>query len=268
MERAKLTEVSKLSFVDTHSHLAMLEHDPLDAILRRAEVAGIKKMISVSTDEPSWESNRNLALAHPHIYYTLGLHPHDAVRWAECAGNLQALLANGVPEKCVAIGELGLDFHYDFSPREMQLDVLEAQFAIARKYELPVVIHCRDAFDDLYGMIRRVGLSFRGGVMHCFTGDAARAKEAIDLGLHISFSGILTFKNAAPIRDAAKTLPDDAILLETDCPYLAPMPFRGKPNEPAFLAQTAEVLASVRGATTEHVAEVTSRNAIRLFRLT
>ncbi len=259
--------VSALKYIDTHSHLAMLEHSPLEEILRRAEWAGIVKMISVSTDEGSWESNRNLALAHDHIYYTIGLHPHDAIRWTECAGNMQTLFDSGVPEKCVAIGELGLDFHYNMSTRQVQLDVLEAQFAIARKYDLPVVIHCRDAFDDLYAMIKRVGLSFRGGVMHCFTGNTEQAKAALDLGLRISFSGILTFKNAGPLREAAKTIPDDSLLVETDCPFLAPIPFRGKPNEPAYLPLTAQTLAKVRGVAPEKIAEQTTENATVFFQL-
>ncbi len=259
--------ISKLKFVDTHAHLALLEHSPLEEILKRAEWAGITKMISVSTDEPSWESNRNLALAHPNIYYSIGLHPHDAVRWTECAANMEKLFENGVPPKCVAIGELGLDFHYNMSPPDIQVHVLESQFAMARKYELPVIIHCRDAFDELYGAIRRVGLSPRTGVMHCFTGDTVRAKEALDLGLKISFSGIVTFKNAATLREAAKIIPADSLLVETDCPFLAPIPFRGKPNEPAFMPLTAQTLAEVRGVTPEEIAEQTTRNAIDFFRL-
>lgn len=260
-------EAVSVSYVDTHSHLAMLDHDPLREILMRASAAGVHRMISVSTDEPSWESNRNLALAHANVYYTLGLHPHDAIRWAECAGNLHTLLANGVPEKCVGIGELGLDFHYNMSPPEVQLDVLQAQFAIARAAALPVIIHCRDAFDELYAMIRREGLSERTGVMHCFTGGPKEAKEALDLGLKISFSGILTFKSAGNIREAAKIIPEDSLLLETDCPFLAPMPLRGKANEPAFLPFTARVLAETRQVPIEAIADITTRNAIAFFGL-
>lgn len=250
---------------DTHSHLAMLDHDTLENILARARTAGVRAMVSVSTDEPSWESNRNVALATPNVWYTVGLHPHDAIRWPECAGNMAAMFEDGVPEKCVAIGELGLDYHYDLSPRDVQQDVLKAQLAIARKAELPVVIHCRDAYDDLYGTIRTDGLSFRGGIMHCFTGNKAQAKEALDLGLFISFSGIVTFKNAEELREAAAYVPLDRMLVETDCPFLAPIPFRGKPNEPSFLPFTVRRLAEVKGLAPEALAEATFANALALF---
>ncbi len=256
-----------IPYVDTHAHLAMLDHAPLEEVLERARLQGIQKMVSVSTDEGSWESNRNLALRYPHIYYTIGIHPHDSIRWAECAAHMSGLFANGVPEKCVGVGELGLDYHYDFSPRDVQLDVLEAQFTIAKQVDLPIIIHCRDAFDDLYERIRTVGISPRGGVMHCFTGDATRAKQAVDLGLMISFSGILTFKNAGDLREAAKIVPEDRLLVETDCPFLAPIPMRGKPNEPAFLPLTAQTLAALRGKKPLEIGELTTANAIRFFGL-
>lgn len=257
----------RVRFVDTHAHLALLEHAPLDQILERAKQQGIFRMVTVSTDEGSWESNRNLASLYEQLTYTLGLHPHDAIRWAECAGKLNDLFAKAVPEKCVAIGEMGLDFHYDFSPRDTQIDVFEAQLNLANRVSLPVVIHCRDAFDDLFASIRKVGLSDRGGVMHCFTGTLAQALEAVSLGLRISFSGILTFKTAETLRMAAKGVPETSLLLETDCPYLAPIPFRGKPNEPCFLPRTAECLAAVRGDSVERIAELTTQNAIEFFRL-
>ena len=149
----------------------------------------------------------------------------------------------------------------------MQVDVLESQFLLARKVDLPVILHCREAFDELYASIRGVGLSPRGGVMHCFTGSTEQALEAIDLGLKISFSGILTFKNAEGLRKTAAALPEESLLIETDCPYLAPIPFRGKPNEPAFLPMTAQTLAAARGTSVEAIAELTARNAIECFRL-
>jgi len=256
-----------MRLVDTHAHLAMLEQSPLENILAHAKAQGVEKMVTVSTDEGSWESNRNIATAHPHIFYTLGLHPHDSLRFAECAGQLNDFFTNGAPEKCVGIGEMGLDFHYNFSPREIQLDVFEAQLVLAKKVELPIIIHCRDAFSELYETIRRVGLSDRGGVMHCFTGNTEQALEAIELGLMISFSGILTFKNSAPLRETAGKVPDSSLLVETDCPFLAPVPFRGKPNEPAFLPMTAQTLAAARGVAAEYIADLTFQNAIRFFRI-
>lgn len=256
-----------MRLVDTHAHLAMLQHDPLEKILQRARMQGIFRMITVSTDEPSWESNRNLALQDEMLYYSLGLHPHDAIRWTECAGNLMSHFANGVPPKCVAIGEMGLDFHYDMSPRDVQMDVFESQLQLAKQFNLPIIIHCRDAFDELYSSIKKIGMSDRAGVMHCFTGDAIRAMEAVELGLMISFSGILTFKNAEPLREAAKIVPRDHLLIETDCPFLAPVPFRGKPNEPGFLPMTAQVLAATRKESIEEIANATTENALEFFQL-
>ena len=252
---------------DTHSHLAMLDHDPLEQILNRATTAGVKAMVTVSTDEPSWESNRNVAMALENVWYTVGLHPHDAIRWPECAGNMAAMFAGGVPEKCVAIGELGLDYHYDMSPRDVQRDVLSAQLAIARQVELPIVIHCRDAYDDLYGTLRSEGMSLRGGIMHCFTGNQEQARQALDLGLFVSFSGIVTFKNAEELREAAKLVPVDRMLVETDCPFLAPIPFRGKPNEPALLPYTLRRLAEGKGMAPEALAEATFENACNVSQL-
>lgn len=257
-----------MRLVDTHAHLAMLQHDPLETILQRATDQGIYRMITVSTDEPSWESNRNLALQSEMLYYSLGLHPHDAFRWTECAGNFLKLFSDGkVPPKCVAIGEMGLDFHYNLSERDVQLEVFESQLQLAKRFHLPIIIHCRDAFDELFSTIKKLGLGERGGVMHCFTGDAIRAQEAVDLGLHISFSGILTFKNAEPLREAAKIVPKSHLLVETDCPFLAPVPFRGKPNEPGFLPKTAEVLAAMRKEKVEEIANITTENAIKFFQL-
>lgn len=252
---------------DTHSHLAMLDHDPLEQILSRARSAGVQAMVTVSTDEPSWESNRNLALSLPNVWYTVGLHPHDAIRWPECAANMAAMFEGGIPEKCVAIGELGLDYHYNLSPQDVQRDVFRAQLAIARRVELPIVIHCRDAYDDLYGTLRDEGMSLRGGIMHCFTGNVQQAKDALDLGLFISFSGIVTFRNAEELREAAKIVPVERMLVETDCPFLAPIPFRGKPNEPALIPYTLRRLAEVKGMAPEALAERTFANACAVFQV-
>jgi len=252
---------------DTHSHLAMLDHDPLAQILNRARTAGVRAMVTVSTDEPSWESNRNVAMETPNVYYTVGLHPHDAIRWPECAANMMSIFRDGVPEKCVAIGELGLDYHYDLSPRDVQRDVLESQLVIARKAQLPIVIHCRDAYVDLYETLQTRGMSLRGGIMHCFTGNKAQAKEALDLGLWISFSGIVTFKNAEELREAAAYVPLDRMLVETDCPFLAPIPFRGKPNEPGLLPFTVRKLAEVKKVAPEALAQATFDNACDVFQV-
>jgi TatD DNase family protein len=254
-----------VTLVDTHSHLALLKHAPLTEILARAKAEGVTKMVSVATEESDWESNRSLTASDPNLYYSLGLHPHEATHWKDCGSRL---MDHFDPKKCVAIGEMGLDFYYDHSPREIQIEVFEAQLSLSQELNLPVIIHCREAFDELFSSIKKVGLSPRGGVMHCFTGNSDEARRSVDLGLMISFSGILTFKNADPIREAAKVVPEDRLLVETDCPFLAPIPNRGKPNEPSFLPFTAKALAVVLGKEFSEVASLTTHNAIEFFKLT
>lgn len=256
-----------MKFFDTHAHLPMLEHVPEQDAVDRAWTAGVEKMVTVATEQKNWASSREAAHRHAHVYYSLGVHPHEANHWKNCRAELHALFAQGVPDKCVAIGELGLDFHYSFAERDNQIECLEEQFGLAKKYELPVIIHCREAFTEVFASLKKVGLSRAGGVMHCFTGTSPDAKAAVDLGLKISFSGILTFKNAEPLREAAKALPLGEIVLETDCPYLAPIPMRGKPNEPSYLPHTAQCLAQVRGEPLPAVAQATYDNACSLFRV-
>jgi len=258
--------MESLTLFDTHCHLGMLTHSPLEEILERARAAGVKKMVTVSTDEGSWETNRNIALNVDDIYFSLGLHPHEATHWAECANQLSVLTSNIGP-KCVAIGEIGLDFYYEFSPREIQLDVFESQLLLSKKLNLPVILHCRDAFTELFDCIKRVGLSPRGGVMHCFTGPEKAAKSALDLGLKISFSGIITFKNAESLREVAKTIPISELLLETDCPFLTPDPHRGKPNEPSMVVWTARKLAETLTLTPEEISLRTTENALNFFKI-
>ncbi|MBY0369433.1 TatD family hydrolase [bacterium] len=254
-----------MKFFDTHAHLPMLEHAPEQEIVDRAWTSGVERMVTVATEVANWDSSREAAHRHKHISYSLGLHPHEANHWKACRDQLYGYFQNGVPDKCVAIGEMGLDFHYSFADRANQIECLEEQFALAKKHNLPVIIHCREAFTEVFHSLRKVGLSQAGGVMHCFTGTTPDAKAAIDLGLKISFSGILTFKNAEPLREAARSLPLDEIVLETDCPYLAPIPMRGKPNEPSYITHTAACLATVRGETPEKIAQATYENACQLF---
>ena len=256
-----------MDYIDSHAHLTMCDFDKTDAILDRARKAGVNRLLTVSTDETNWDGNRQMAMSDRNVYYTLGLHPHTATRYTKVAAQLNGYFENGLPTKRVAIGEMGLDFHYDKSPREIQIDVFESQIVLAHRVGLPIIIHCRDAFMETFDSIRKLGLPRRGGVMHCFTGNAVQAKAALDLGLHISFSGILTFKNADDIREAAKMVPLDKILLETDCPFLSPEPYRGKPNEPSRLAVTAQRLGAIRQLTIEDVAYATCQNTVELFRL-
>lgn len=253
-----------LEYIDTHAHLTMLEHAPLDDILDRARTAGVRRLVSVSTDESNWESNRKVA-EERNLFYSLGLHPHEAGRWKKLSQPLNDYFKEGVPERCVGIGETGLDFHYNLASREDQIESFEAHVELAKQVKLPLIIHSRDAFDELFAAIARIGMGTRAGVMHCFTGNYEEGKRAIDLGLKISFSGILTFKNANDIRDAAKRLPLSELMVETDCPYLAPIPHRGKPNEPAYVALTAKFLSEVRATSLEEIAPRLVENASKLF---
>lgn len=256
-----------MKWVDSHAHLTMLEHSPLPEILERSRRAGVQYLISVSTDETNWEGNRLLAEQDADVYYTLGLHPHEASRWEALASRMEKYFEKGIPPKCVGIGELGLDYFHNHSSKEDQFIAFEAQIQLAQDVGLPVVIHCRDAFDDLFSILKRMKLKPPTGVMHCFTGNAAQANQAVDLGLMISFSGVLTFKNAEPLREAAKTVPLDHVLVETDCPYLAPVPFRGKPNEPALVVRTAETLAALRGIALEELSSHIVANSAKLFKI-
>jgi TatD DNase family protein len=251
--------VRRTMLTDSHCHL----DDPkyaadLDAVLDRAANAGVARMLAIGTGDGPPELDRAVRLAdrYPQIYATVGVHPHDAAKVTP--QSLDDLRALATHHKVVAIGEIGLDYHYDFSPREVQREVFIAQLKLADTAGLPVVIHTREAWDDTLSILRDY---WKGeGIMHCFTGDAAQAREALDLNLHLAFGGVLTFKTADNIREAARIVPDDKLLIETDAPYLAPIPWRGKRNEPAFMAETARRLAEVRGVTLEHIANITTAN--------
>lgn len=199
------------------------------------------------------------------VFAAVGVHPHDA---KDCDDDRIAQLRDfaGSP-RVVAIGETGLDFHYMHSPVDAQENALHRHFELAAEVNRPIVIHCRDAEARLAAIVREVGMPPRGGMIHCFTGDVAAAREFLALGFHISFSGILTFKSAATLREAAPIIPDDRLLAETDAPYLAPEPYRGKRNEPAFIARTFEMLARLRNCDHDAMAAQIAANAARLFRI-
>ncbi|MGO9450083.1 MAG: TatD family hydrolase [Candidatus Binataceae bacterium] len=252
--------------VDTHCHLAdsRLDSD-LDAVLARAAEAGIAKIVAVGAIGAIENDRRTVAIAetHAHIFAAVGVHPHDAKGCTpQRLTDLRELAAS---PKVVAIGESGLDFHYMHSPVEAQEQALREHLKLAAELSRPIVIHCRDAEAQLAAIVRETGMPPAGGVIHCFTGDTNAAVTFLDLGFFISFSGILTFKSAGALREAARVVPDDRVMVETDAPYLAPEPYRGKRNEPSFVRRTLEVLAEVRGADIDALAERTSSNASRLF---
>jgi TatD DNase family protein len=254
--------------LDAHCHLADQRLYPdLDGALARAEAAGVKTIISVGAIDTIETDRLTLAIAesHPQVFAVVGVHPHNAIDCDDA--RLDAIAGLARSHKVVAIGETGLDFHYMHSPVEAQERALEQHLELARSLDRPVMIHCRDAEQRLCEIVRRTGLSPAGGVIHCFTGDSNAAREFVELGFYISFSGIVTFRRADTLRAAAQVVPDDRLLIETDAPYLAPEPYRGKRNEPAFVRRTFEALASLRGAEANVLAAQIRANAARLFRL-
>jgi len=244
-----------VTLVDSHCHLDDPRFDgDREATIERALSAGVEQMLAIGTGAVL-DIAIQLAERYPFIYATVGVHPHDAATATEeTFARLQDLARH---PKVVAIGEIGLDFHYDFSPRDVQRAVFERQLQLAADTAKPIVIHTREAWEATMEAMPSLP---HGGIMHCFTGDAAQARQALDLGFHLGIGGVLTFPKAEPLREALRLVPGDRLLLETDCPYLAPVPHRGKRNEPAFVVDTARALAALRGTTVEALAALTTQN--------
>jgi TatD DNase family protein len=261
-------KLPQIKLVDSHCHLDDKQFDPdREQVIERALAAGVERMMAIGTGSgpPDLEAALRLARQYTFIYATVGVHPHDAAKATpETFTAIEVLAAGANAEtKLLAIGEIGLDYHYDFSPRDVQRDVFVAQLKLARRAGKPIVIHTREAWDDTLLLLREHWSG--GGIMHCFSGGPAEARQALDLGFYLSFGGVLTFPKADALREAARLAPEDRLLVETDAPYLAPVPKRGKRNEPAFVVETARRLAEVRGATPERIAERTTRNFERLM---
>jgi TatD DNase family protein len=249
--------------VDSHCHLDDKRFaDDLDGVIERAVAAGVTRMLSIGTGDgpPGIDCAVRVAERYEPVFASIGVHPHDASKvTAQTFDELRDLARH---RKVVAFGEIGLDYHYDFSPRGAQQEVFVAQLKLAKELGLPIIIHTREAWADTVATLRE---HWSGpGIMHCFTGTAEEAREALDLGLHLAFGGVLTFKTADAVREAARITPDDRLLVETDAPYLAPIPYRGKRNEPAFMIETARQLAELRGTTVARLAELTTSNFGRI----
>lgn len=256
------------SLIDSHCHLDMHElASDREAVLRRAGAAGVAAMVTIGAGGPlaANEAAVGLAEARPQIFATVGVHPHEAALVTDDV--LASITRLAVHPKVVGIGETGLDYHYDHSPRPAQRSAMRRFVALARRTKLPLVVHLRSADEDAATILREEHAGEVGGVIHCFSGDAASARRFLDLGFHLSFSGILTFKNADALRAAARATPADRLMVETDAPFLAPVPHRGRRNEPALVVFTAAALAEVRGEALERVAATTRENTRRLFRL-
>jgi TatD DNase family protein len=258
-----------MSFVDSHCHIDGLEYDAdREEVIARAIDAGVTTMLNVGTGDPqsgAFERAIELAERHQTIFASIGVHPHDAKLFDDAAEKRLTELV-GQSKRVVAWGEIGLDYHYDHSPRDVQREVFRRQLRIARARSLPVVIHSREADDDTIAILRDELTRYEpAGVMHCFGGGLALARSAIELGFYTSFAGNLTFKKAEDLRDIARQLPLDRLLVETDCPYLTPVPFRGKRNEPARVVETARQLAELHGRDRDEMGRITSENFGRLF---
>ena len=247
-------------WTDSHCHLPFEGTEDVAAAITEAAAAGVGRLVTVGTDVDRSRAAMAVARAYAGVWATAGVHPHDATGGI---GGLDALLT--APE-VVAVGECGLDYHYDHSPRDVQRDVFAAQVDLAHRHGLALVIHTREAWDDTFAVLAGAGVPPRT-VFHCFTGGAAEARRALDLGAHLSFSGIVTFKGAGDVREAAVLCPPDRLLVETDSPYLAPVPHRGRVNRPALTAVVGAALAAVRGEPVADVAALTTANAERVFGL-
>ncbi|HYT49494.1 MAG TPA: TatD family hydrolase [Pyrinomonadaceae bacterium] len=256
-------------FIDSHCHIDGPEYDTdREEVIARALDAGVGKMLNVGTGDPfsgAFERAVELAEKYSEVFAAIGVHPHDAKLFDDAVEKRLIDLVTQ-SDRVVAWGEIGLDYHYDHSPREVQRDVFRRQLRIARSLNLPVIIHSREANDDTILILREELSGYdRAGVLHCFGGSLQMARDAIELGFLISFAGNLTFKKADDLRDIARQLPLDLLLIETDCPYLTPVPFRGKRNEPARVVETARRLAELHGKELDEIARITSENFERLF---
>ncbi|MCX7341007.1 MAG: TatD family hydrolase [Hyphomicrobiales bacterium] len=251
--------------VDTHCHLDYPDlFAQIDAVVARAETAGVDRLVTISTHVARHARYRELAERFPNVFWTIGTHPHNAAE--EPDTTVDEIVALSHHPKCVAIGEAGLDYHYDKSPRDIQRRVFRTQIEAARDSCLPLVIHARDADLEMIDILTQEHAKGAfSAILHCFSSGAELARVGIELGFYLSFSGIITFKRSDELRAIATAAPLDRLLVETDAPYLAPEPYRGKTNEPAFVTKTAEVLASARGLAPDELAALTTANAVRVF---
>ena len=251
--------------IDTHSHL----HDPVfdpdrDSVIQRARQAGVDLMITIGTDLATSQKAVELAQQYNFIYATVGVHPHEVKTLQD--DSYQALEELAKQPKVVAYGEVGLDYYYMHSPKDLQQKHFREQVRLARSLGLPLVIHTREAPEDTLTVLKEEKAEEIGGVFHCYTGDLATAKAALNMGFFISFSGILTFPKTMELQAVAREIPVESLLVETDCPYLAPIPYRGKRNEPAYVRHVAERLAQIKALPYEELAQMTSQNARQLFK--
>jgi TatD DNase family protein len=249
---------------DTHAHLNAIQYnDDLQEVIERAVFEGVSNIVVVGFDRPTISRAIELAEQYDFIYAAVGWHPVDAIDMTE--EDLHMLEQLAAHPKVVALGEMGLDYYWDKSPKDVQKEVFRKQIALAKKVKLPIIIHNREATADILEILKEENAAEVGGIMHCFTGSVEVAKQCIDMNFYISFGGPVTFKNAKKPKEVAKEIPLEYLLIETDCPYLTPHPFRGKRNEPSYVKYVAEAIAELKGVSFEEVAQKTSDNAKKIF---
>lgn len=252
--------------IDSHAHLEMPDfRRDLNEVLQRAQDSGVQFIFTVGTEQRDWKRALEIAQSYSWIYAILGVHPHNAKEIDEKTYSILKNLCKH--EKVRAFGEIGLDFFRNHSPRNIQLQRFREQIALARELKLPIVVHDREAHQETLEILRSEKGWENGGVIHCFSGDAEMAKACIDMGFYISIPGSLTYKNAGPYHEMVKKLPLDSLLIETDAPFLTPVPFRGKRNEPGYVRYTAQKISEIKQVPFEKVAEATTQNALKVFRL-
>jgi TatD DNase family protein len=249
---------------DTHVHVnAEQFNEDLEDVIERAKEAGVDNMVVVGFDRPTIIRAMELIETYDFMYAAVGWHPVDAIDMTE--GDLQWIEELSHHPKVVAIGEMGLDYHWDKSPKDVQMEVFRKQIRLAKKVGLPIIIHNREATADIVNILKEEEASRVGGIMHCFSGSAETALECINMNYYISLGGPVTFKNAKKPKEVAAAVPLDRLLIETDCPYLAPHPYRGKRNEPSYVKLVAEQIAEIKQLTIEEVSQATTENAKKLF---
>lgn len=256
----------RLSIIDSHAHLDYPQFEgQMDEVLSRARDLGVTEVISIGVKLSTAHQPRQLAEAYDNVWFSAGIHPHEAGNEPD-ACNLDAILAAADHPKCVAIGEAGLDYFYDYAPRQAQADSFRVQIQAARQTDRPIIVHARDADEDMADILEsEMEKGAFTGVLHCFSSGPELARRAVDIGFYVSFSGILTFNKAETLREIARGLPADRILVETDSPYLAPTPQRGQTNEPGYTRHVLDRLAELRGTSVEEMASQTRKNTLRLF---
>jgi TatD DNase family protein len=252
--------------IDSHAHLEMPDFKrDLEAVIQRAKESGVEYIFTVGTEKKDWKRALEIADSHPSVYAILGVHPHNAKEIDDQTyPMLKELCRHG---KVKAYGEIGLDFFRNLSPQDIQLRRFREQIGLAKELGLPIVVHDREAHQETLEILKSEKAEECGGVIHCFSGDVEMAKICMDMGFYISIPGSITFKNAERLREIVNRIPLESLLVETDAPFITPEPFRGKRNEPSYVRYTAQKVAEIKKVTFEKVAEVTTENALRVYRL-